>query len=86
MLQDMHELLQQKDGAKVAEVNEAVAEVSKKFELEAYHLRRSAAKVRFDHNPPVPICLALFCIAQNLLSLPLCGARSTAGPAEYGCF
>ncbi|KAL3150670.1 hypothetical protein ABBQ32_000466 [Trebouxia sp. C0010 RCD-2024] len=43
-MQDMHELLQQKDGAKVAEVNEAVAEVSKKFELEAYHLRRSAAK------------------------------------------
>ena len=61
MLQDMVELLKQKDGAKLAEVNEAISVTSKKFEVEADHQRQSAAKVRFKHNPPFSICLALFC-------------------------
>ncbi|KAL3137691.1 hypothetical protein ABBQ38_004964 [Trebouxia sp. C0009 RCD-2024] len=41
---DMLELLKQQDGAKVAEVNEAISVTSKRFEVEADHQKQSAAK------------------------------------------
>ena len=52
MLQDMLELLKHKDDEKTAEVNEAIAATSQRFEVEADHQRQSAAKVRFTSPGP----------------------------------
>lgn len=43
-------MLKNKDEVKTAEVSEAVAATSKKFEVEADHQRQSAAKVRDSHH------------------------------------
>ena len=46
MLQDMLELLRQKDNAKAVEVSEATAETARRYEVEAARQQHSADKVR----------------------------------------
>lgn len=46
MLQDMLELLKQKDDAKAVEVSEAIGETARRYEVESAHQQQSAAKVR----------------------------------------
>ena len=50
MLQDMLELLQHKENVKIAEVSEAIAATSKKFQVEADQYRQSAAMMRDSHH------------------------------------
>ena len=46
MLQEMLEILKQKEDAKAVEVSEAIAETARRYEVEAAYQQQSAAKVR----------------------------------------